>query len=99
MLTDCKARKGDDSLHVPMNQHVLAGTTQYGIKAIVVKAQGHASILRHAEDLDWGCRTGQSPQGHIPASSASQKHLLVGAVARQTHHSPIRALQHHTSQG
>ena len=54
MLTDCKAREEDDSRHVPMHQHVLAGTTQDGIVAVKVKAQGHASILRHAEDLDWG---------------------------------------------
>ncbi len=78
-----------------MHQHVLAGTTQDGIGAIKGKAQGHASILRHGEDLDWGCRVGKGPQGNIPTPCARHKHLLVGAVARQAHHRSIRALQHH----
>jgi len=73
--------KPDDSRHVPMHQHVLAGATQDGIGAIKGKAQGHASILRHGEDLDWGCRVGKGPQGNIPTPSASHKHLLVGTVA------------------
>ena len=80
-LTDCKAKEEVDSLHVPLHQHVLAGTTQNGIEAIEGKAQGHASILRHGEDLDRGCRVGNGPQGNIPPPSASHKHLLVGAVA------------------
>lgn len=74
-------RQGDDSRHVPMHQHVLAGTTQDGIGAIEGKTQGHASILRHGEDLDGGCRVGKGPQGHIPTPCARHQHLLVGAVA------------------
>lgn len=74
-------RQGDDSRHVPMHQHVLAGTTQDGIGAIEGKTQGHASILRHGEDLDGGCRVGKGPQGHIPTPCARHQHLLVSAVA------------------
>ncbi len=81
LLAGREARKGDDSLHVPMHQQVLAGATQDGIVAVKVEAQGHASILRHGEDLDWGCRTRKGPQANAPAPCASQKHLLVGAVA------------------